>query len=80
MKEKYLAKVRNINTTIAVTFKTPKVAVLSNLLLEVPSPLSAKDTDFFEREVFRLFFINMSRVVRFQFAAYPERLNRNDDV
>jgi hypothetical protein len=69
MKEKYLAKVRSINATIALTLKTPKVAVLSNLLLEVPSPLSAKDTDFFDREVFRLFYINMSRVVRFQFAA-----------
>ena len=72
MKENYLAKVRSINATIAVTFKTPKVSVLSNPLLEAPSPLSARDTDFFELSVLRLFWINMSRVVRFEFAAYPE--------
>ena len=72
MKENYLAKVRSINATIALTLKTPKVAVLGDLLLEVPSPLTAKDTDFFDREVLRLFYINMSRVVRFEFAAYPE--------
>ena len=79
MKEKYLAKVRSINATIAVTIKTPKVAVLGVLLLEVPSPLSAKDTDFFEREVLRLFYINMSRVVRFDFAAYPEDRSKEDN-
>ena len=72
MKNEYLTKLRSLNATIAVTFKTPKVSVLSNLLLEVPSPLSAKDTDFFEREVFRQFYINMSRLVRFEFTAYPE--------
>ena len=72
MKENYLAKVRSINATIVVTFKTPKVSVLSNTLLEAPSPLSARDTDFFELSVLRLFWINMSRVVRFEFAAYPE--------
>ena len=72
MKENYLAKVRSINATIVVTFKTPKVSVLSNPLLEAPSPLSARDTDFFELSVLRLFWINMSRVVRFEFAAYPE--------
>ena len=79
MKNEYLTKVRSLNATIAVTFKTPKVSVLSNLLLEVPSPLSAKDTDFFEREVFRQFYINMSRLVRFEFAAYPEDRSKEDN-
>ena len=79
MKENYLAKVRSINATIALTLKTPKVAVLGDLLLEVPSPLSAKDTDFFDREVLRLFYINMSRVVRFDFAAYPEDRSKEDN-
>ena len=79
MKNEYLTKLRSLNATIAVTFKTPKVSVLSNLLLEVPSPLSAKDTDFFEREVFRQFYINMSRLVRFEFAAYPEDRSKEDN-
>jgi hypothetical protein len=79
MKNDYLAKVRSINATIAVTFKTPKVAVLSNQLLEVPSPLSARDTDFFEQEVLRLFYINMSRLVRFELVAYPEDRSKEDN-
>jgi hypothetical protein len=72
MKNEYLTKLRSLNATIAVTFKTPKVSVLSNAHLEAPSSLSARDTDFFAREVLRLFYINMSRVVRFEFTAYPE--------
>ena len=79
MKENYLAKVRSINATIALTLKTPKVSVLSNLLLELPSPLTTKDTDFFDREVLRLFYINMSRAVRFDFAAYPEDRSKEDN-
>jgi hypothetical protein len=69
MKSQYMAQITAINGTLVVTFKTPKIAVFAN---EEPTRLSTKDTDFFEQQVLRQFFINMSRVVKFQFAAYPE--------
>lgn len=69
MKNEYLEKAKSINASLVVTFKTPKVAVR---LSDEPTRLSTKDTDFFEQEVLRQFFINMSRVVEFQFVAYPE--------
>lgn len=69
LKSEHLSFAKSINATLAVTFKTPKVALRPE---DEPTCLTTKDTDFFEVYVLRQFFINMSRVVPFRFVAYPE--------
>ena len=76
MREVYLKKMTDLKATLKITFKTPKVSALS---AETPTRLSTKDCDFFEREILRLFFINVSRVVDFEFCAYAEDRAYDDD-
>jgi hypothetical protein len=76
-KDIYLKEIKNINATLAVTFKTPKISVLAS---DEPTRLSTKDTEFFEQNVLRMFYINMSRRVKFEFAAYPEDRTYNSDI
>ena len=76
MKNEYLAKAKSINATLLVTFKTPKIAAY---LSDEPTRMSTKDTDFFEQEVLRQFMINVSRVVSFIFAAYPEDRDKKNN-
>lgn len=66
----------DLDATLKVTFKLPRVAFQS---LETPTRLSMKDTDFVETEILRMFYINVSRVVPFQFYAYPEDRAYNDE-
>lgn len=75
-KSNYLTTMKHVNGTLKLTFKFPKV---STLISEEPTRLSIKDTDFAETEVLRQFFINMNRVVPFQFVAYPEDRAFDDD-
>ena len=69
MKEKYLRQMIALNATLKVTFKLPLVARSKD---DEPTRLSVKDVDFVETEILRQFFINMQRVVDFEFFAYPE--------
>ena len=59
----------DLNATLKVTFKLPRLARSKD---EPPSKLSVKDCDFVETEVLRQFFINTQRIVDFDFFAYPE--------
>ena len=65
----------NLDGTIKATFSAPKVGYYT---YDKPSLLSCNDCDFFEMEVLRKFYINMSRVVKFEFVAYPENFKRDD--
>lgn len=76
IKEDHLKAMKDLNATIKLTFKSPKVS--TNIDKEF-CPMGIQDTDFFEQEILRQFFINMNRVVKFDFAAYPEdRVYDND--
>ena len=66
----------DLNATLKVTFKFPKVARRKS---EAPSRLSVKDVDFVETEILRQFFINMQRIVDFDFYAYAEDKAKNND-
>lgn len=66
----------NLDGTIKATFSAPKVGYYT---YDRPSLLSCNDCDFFEMEVLRKFYINMSRVVEFEFVAYPESFKRDDE-
>lgn len=75
-KQRMLQQMTDLNATLKVTFKLPKVARRKS---EAPSRLSIKDTDFVETEVLRQFFINMQRIVSFEFFAYPEDKAKDDE-
>ena len=75
-KELMLKQMTDLNATLKVTFKFPKVARRKS---EAPSRLSVKDVDFVETEILRQFFINMQRIVDFDFYAYPEDKAKDDD-
>ena len=75
-KAEILQKMIDLDATLKVTFKLPKAAFQS---LETPTRLSMKDTDFVETEILRMFYINVSRVVPFQFYAYPEDRAYNNE-
>ena len=76
-KSECLSNLKSVNGTLAVTFNTPHFARSD---LEEMSCLSCKDTDFFEMNVLRQFFINMNRVVPFRFVAYPEDRARDSET
>ena len=68
-KQEKLDQFRKLHGTLKMTFMFPKVAPSRD---EEQMPLTVKDVDFVETEVLRQFFINMQRVVDFEFVAYPE--------
>lgn len=69
-------KMIDLDATLKVTFNLPKSAFRS---LETPTRLSMRDTDFVETEILRQFYINVSRVIPFEFYAYPEDCAKNDE-
>ena len=75
-KEILLKKMKDLNATLKVTFKLPRVAHSKH---EVPSRLSIKDVDFVETEILRQFFINTQRAVDFDFYAYAEDKAKDND-
>lgn len=80
----HLKTMKDLNPTLKVVFKSPLILSERDAMLDEnaePKMMTMRDTDFFETEILRQFFINMSRVVKFQFAAYPEELtNENRKV
>ena len=66
-KQNILDKFIDFDATHLITFKLPRCDYRFSL----------KDTDEFETEVLRQFYINMKRVVDFEFLAYPEDKDAN---
>ncbi|MDA9823548.1 hypothetical protein N9C56_13815 [Paracoccaceae bacterium] len=65
-REDILGQLIDFDGDIQMTLKAPKI---------MPA-FSLKDTDWFETEIIRQFYININRVVNFEMLAYPEDKNK----